>query len=139
MKRDIAFETSDKKLTRVEKKLDALGDKVGVLDNKVNALGDRVNVLERTVETLGKTAATLEKTVETLAGAVARGFEEMRAMFERQAEDIAILRSDMESGFTDVKREFGRVWERLGSLDYTLEMHDLKVRVSKLEKKVGFE
>ncbi len=66
--------------------------------------------------------------------------EEIKQGFEHTAgkEDVRILRNDMEAGFHAVTETMKIIVEKLDLVRAdVIEIHDLRARVERLEKKVG--
>lgn len=65
---------------------------------------------------------------------------EMKEGFAQTAnkEDLRILRNDMEAGFHAVTETMKSIVEKLDVIrEDVIEIHDLRARVERLEKKVG--
>ena len=85
-----------------------------------------------------------EVTVDELAQMSQREFtairEEIKQGFESTArkEDLRILRTDVEAGFQAVTETMKTIVEKLDLVRTDIiEIHDLRARVERLEKKVG--
>jgi len=66
--------------------------------------------------------------------------EEIKHGFEHTAskEDVRVLRNDMEAGFQAVTETMKTIVEKLDLVRTdVIEIHDLRARVERLEKKVG--
>lgn len=64
--------------------------------------------------------------------------EEIKQGFEQTREDARILRNDVEAGFHAVTETMKTIVEKLDLIRAdVIEIHDLRSRVERLEKKVG--
>lgn len=80
--------------------------------------------------------------MDKLAVMVQHGFESMDKKvderFDHVEEDIRILRNDMEAGFQTLTAAMKSLTEQINLIhEELLEMHDFRVRLERLEKKVG--
>lgn len=78
-------------------------------------------------------------TLEKLAQMIQKGFADTatKAEFREIRERIDALEKDTAYGFDAVNQELKQIKERIQSLDYGPEVHDLRIRVERLERKVG--
>ena len=73
-----------------------------------------------------------------IRGEFDRTRKEMRDGFAKVNEDNSILRRDMEHGFGAMSHGMKAIMEKLNSIqEDVIEIHDLRGRVERLEKKVG--
>ena len=64
--------------------------------------------------------------------------EEVHEEFGRVHEDAQISRRDMEAGFNAISENMRVIIEKLNSIqEDVIELHDLRARIERLEKKVG--
>lgn len=65
---------------------------------------------------------------------------EMKDGFGTMKEDITIFRRDMAAGFQGVSEGMKAILIKLNSIqEDVIEIHDLRARVERLEKKVGLQ
>ena len=77
-------------------------------------------------------------TLEKLAAMSQREFLAIGGRFDKVDEDTALLRRDVEAGFTGVSEGMKAIMAKLNSIqEDVIEIHDLRGRVERLEKKVG--
>ncbi|MBI4159731.1 hypothetical protein HY504_01060 [Candidatus Wolfebacteria bacterium] len=86
---------------------------------------------------------TSKMTIDRLAQMSQREFtaihEEMGEGFNRIDGDVRLLRRDMEEGFSAVSQSMKVIIDKLNAIQRdVIEIHDLRGRVERLEKKVGF-
>lgn len=89
------------------------------LRDELRGISARLDRLEARMGSLEQRVASLEERVTRLE------------------ENASILRRDMETGFEEVRQNFKQVREDIASMEYGPEIHDLKNRVTRLEKKAG--
>ncbi|MDO8664131.1 MAG: hypothetical protein Q7K44_01055 [Candidatus Liptonbacteria bacterium] len=70
--------------------------------------------------------------------AVGERFNKVDQRFDKVDEDMKILRSETEAGFSSVNEGVKTIMEKLDDIQRdVIEIHDLRGRVERLEKKVG--
>lgn len=70
---------------------------------------------------------------------IRKDVSEVKENVEFVREDIRILRNDMESGFQAMSQTMKTIVEQLHMIrEDIIELHDLRSRIERLEKKVGF-
>ncbi|MBI4085802.1 MAG: hypothetical protein HY433_00990 [Candidatus Liptonbacteria bacterium] len=89
--------------------------------------------------TIEKLAQMSQREFLSIHGEIGEFRGEVKEKFERVHEDNRILRRDMEAGFSAVSESMKTVIEKLNDIQKdVIEIHDLRGRVERLEKKVGF-
>jgi len=64
--------------------------------------------------------------------------DDLGGRVERLSEDVKILRNDMEAGFQAITNSMAAIVDKLNLIRQDIvELHDLRARVERLEKKVG--
>src|SRR3989338_4034792 len=88
-----------------------------------------------------KSKMTLDKLAQMTQGeflAVGERFDKVDQRFDNVDEDARILRRDMETGFGEVSSGMKTIMGKLDDIQRdVIEIHDLRGRVERLEKKVG--
>lgn len=65
-------------------------------------------------------------------------FDKVDKRFDKLDENARLLRRDMEAGFSAVSESMKAIMEKLNDIQRdVIEIHDLRSRVERLEKKVG--
>jgi|SRR3989344_5063622 len=94
-----------------------------------------------------KTTKNGKMTIEKLARmsqneftAIRSDTSELKDGLRNIKEDIGILRRDMEAGFEGVSHGMKAIMKKLNAIQAdVIEIHDLRSRVERLEKKVGLQ
>lgn len=80
-----------------------------------------------------KSTKTIDQKIDTLAYVVTAGFEQIDQQFKVIFDQMEILRSDV----SDVKTVLGPLVHMAGSQEREIE--NLKLRLNRIERKVGFQ
>ena len=77
-------------------------------------------------------------TIERLARISQREFASIGERFDKVDDEINLLRRDMDAGFLGVSQGMKTILAKLNEIqEDVIEIHDLRSRVERLEKKVG--
>ena len=88
--------------------------------------------------TIEKLASMSQREFTAIRSEVHGGFRGVAGRFDRADENVGILRRDMEAGFSGISEGMKAIMNKLNSIqEDVIEIHDLRSRVERLEKKVG--
>ncbi len=90
--------------------------------------------------TIEKLANMSQREFVAIRSEIKEGFDGVHEEMGTMKEDIGILRRDMEAGFQGVSEGMKAIMVKLNSIQAdVIEIHDLRGRVERLEKKVGLQ